>query len=92
MLEIAAKNLLKVPAKWSITPEGIGTMAYHQRSRGITLGQLLAIAESEDEFWRIADGWAEAQGCDSYTSEMIAELEEAAPVRMSWERDEFVGM
>lgn len=91
MLEIAAKNLLRVPATWSLTPEGIGTMAFHQRNRGITLAQLLTIAESEDEFWRIADGWAEAQGCDAYTSEMIRELEEAAPVRMCWERDDYIG-
>lgn len=88
MLEIAAKNMLRVPATWSLTPVGIGTMAYHQRSK-ITLAQVLLVAESEDEFWSIADGWAEAQGCDAYTSEMIRELEEAAPVRMSWERDDY---
>lgn len=91
MLEIAAKNMLRVPAKWDLTPEGIGTMAYHQRHMGITLAQVLALADSEDEVWRIADGWAEAQGCNSYTTEMIRELEEAAPVRMAWERDDYIG-
>lgn len=89
MLQIAAKEMLRVPASWSLTPAGIGTMAYHQRNK-ITLAQVLLVAETEDEFWGIADGWAEAQGCDAYTSEMIRELEEAAPVRQSWERDDWI--
>lgn len=90
MLEIAAKNMLRVPAKWDLTPAGIGTMAYHQRNK-ISLSTALMLAETEDEFWGIADGWAEAQGCDAYTAEMIRELEEAAPVRMAWEREDYIG-
>lgn len=90
MLMIAAKNLLRVPNSWDITPEGIGTMAYHQRHTGITLAQLLTMADTEDEVWRIADGWSEAQGCDNYTTEMLAEIENT-PVRMAWERDDYIG-
>ena len=84
MIEIVANSILDVPLTWALTPQGVGCMAYHQRWQGITLAQVLSVAESEDELWAIADGWCEAAGCDAYTDEMIAE----GPSCVSWEPGE----
>lgn len=88
MVAVMANSMLNVPVAWALSPEGVGCMAYHQRYQGITLAQVLSVAESEDELWAIADGWCEAAGCDAYTDEMIEELSEVkvlpADMREDW--------